>query len=178
MIDGAASAITNIYNTFRQRLMVQPRMNDGAAPPVARIRAMNDDARSPVSRIPGETGALAGFAFYNVGRQNAEVYAKKWKQTLERLTDDVGKCFCQEDTPIHVLCISEFGSMMKSIDEKLMEGAVGKKGHGVTSPDGSARRVKCQDTKTLFQEIVQHLGLMTIEVVAHPPYVALVDTWR
>ena len=36
--------------------------------------------------------------------------------------------------------------------------------------------VKCEDTKSLFEVILRELQLFTIAVVAHPPYVTLVDT--
>ena len=33
-------------------------------------------------------GAVAGFGFYNVGRENKEVDAKKWESRLATLSDD------------------------------------------------------------------------------------------
>ena len=155
-------------------------MNDGAA----RLRTSGDAHPAEEGTDFGErasgdvhpAGAVAGFAFYNVGRQNKEVYAKKWKDRLETLSDDLAKIFRDADNRIHVLCISEFGAMDKNIDDELKDGARSGKLHPLRRQDGAVVRVKCDDTKSLFEMILKELELFTIAVVAHPPYVTLVDT--
>ena len=124
--------------------------------------------------------AVAGFGFYNVRRQNAEVHGRNWERSLQKLLVDLAKIFLDTENKIHVLCISEFGSMEDNIDYELKVGAEGGRTHRLQRDDGKVERVKCQDTKSFFQAILRVMGLSTIEVVAHPPYVTLVDTdwWR
>ena len=142
--------------------------------------AMTDDAarlRTSGDVHPAEepAGAVAGFAFYNVGRQNAEVYANNWKNRLKALSEDLSRIFCEADNTIHVLCISEFGNMEKNIDQVVKSGAECGILHAMKTKSGTVECFRCEDTKSLFEMILRRLGLTTIEVVAHPPYVTLVD---
>ena len=48
--------------------------------------------------------------------------------------------------------------------------------HPLRGRDGQVKRVKCEDTASLFRESVVQLRFSAIQVVAYPPYVTLVDT--
>ena len=73
-------------------------------------------------------GAVAGFVFYNVGRNNTEVYAQRWGK-LEQLSNDLAQIFLDTENTIHVLCISEFGSMEQNIDAVFKDGAASRRLH-------------------------------------------------
>ena len=69
-------------------------------------------------------GVIAGFAWYNLRLQNADVYTKKkWERRLSQLLNDLQRAFGNACHRIHVLCISEFGSMVQNIDDVFQEGA-------------------------------------------------------
>ena len=110
---------------------------------------------------------------YNVGINNTEPRGKNWirhKRKYYKLRDDIKSTFAHEKS-IEILLLCEFGFMNSSIDVELS--------HGVEQPMGDTW-CNVYSTYELFKKMLMDIEMTHIEVIAHPPYVALYDTtsWR
>ena len=94
---------------------------------------------------------------YNVGIHNEEVKSKGWAKSakLQKLKADVRMIF-EHQHGIQITCISEMGN------------TVGRLSHNSGGPHPTAQGI--------FEGIITDLGLTHIQVCAHAPYVALIDT--
>jgi hypothetical protein len=114
--------------------------------------------------------------FYNIGVQNNEVVHPHWLRRrqpaqdihklskYDKLAQDIYNVFTNECS-IQMLLISEFGEMLKCIDEVLMREHGGVPQHTAQYPH----------TKAIFEALLADLKLPHIYVEADPPYVALID---
>ena len=69
--------------------------------------------------------------------------------------------------------------MKNSIDHAFAKGAIETKRHTFPGMHGDAQQlVDCKNSQTLFEELLDHIGLRHIKPFAEPPYIALVDSDR
>ena len=113
------------------------------------------------------TDATVAVMSYNLGIQNNELRGRNWDRKYRKLQDDVKSAFFHEKG-IQVLLLCEFGEMGSPIEAMFFG--------GVQQPTG----VTVYSTQEFFENLLTSIHLTHIHVVAHAPYVALIDSqcWR
>ena len=127
------------------------------------VGALDDrDIRLSAGARRAETTPI-GFAFYNIGLQNEQVGAKRWRQNVWELQSDVVRIVSKSN--VHDIFLCEFGNMLHGIEHKLYQ----------MQADKPSKTPRTEVVQEFFNTMLARIGLTTWKAYPDAPYVALVD---